>query len=117
MVHFNMAILKVKDFNEFVTMFALKWGVKSYRLIFFLNKNFLENYEAILDRIQKYAHAEEEKKLNKKEKKKDKEGKKQPYEDERENQGSSSEPSQKNPRSQSLPQKFDCYASLSTLRS
>ena len=69
MTHFNTIILEVKDFNKSITISALKRGLRSYHLIFFLNKNFRKNYEALLDRIQKYAHAKEEEKLNKKEKK------------------------------------------------
>ena len=84
MTHFNMAILEVKYFNESITMLVLKRELRSYCLIFFLNKNFLKNYGGMLARIWKYAHAKEEKKLSKKEKK-NKEKKKQPHEEEHEN--------------------------------
>ena len=103
MAHFNTAILEVKDFNKSVVMSALKQGLRSYRLTYFFNKNFVKNYEAMLDGIQKYAHAEKEEKLSKKRKKKDKKEKKQPCEEECKNQWSSSEPPRKNLKSQSPP--------------
>ena len=60
MAHFNTAILEVKNFNESVAMSALKRRLQSNHLIFSLNKNFLDTYDKMLDRMRKYAHIEEE---------------------------------------------------------
>ena len=57
---FNAATLKVKNFNEFVAMTALKQGLKSNRFIFSSNKNYLNNYEQMLVRVWKYAQIKKE---------------------------------------------------------
>ena len=56
-------------------MSTLKRGLQSNRLIFSLNKNFSNTYNEILDRMCKYAQAEEEEAILR-QTKKDKNGKK-----------------------------------------
>ena len=65
--------MEVKNFNESVIS-TLKKRLQSNRLIFSLNKNFLDIYDKMLDRIRKYAQAAEEAILR--QVKKDKNGKK-----------------------------------------
>ena len=85
MARFNAATLEVKNFNEFVAMTALKQRFKSNNLIFFSNKNYPDNYEQILFRIQKYAQDEEEESILY-QAKEEKNGKKWPQEEDRGNQ-------------------------------
>ena len=80
MAHFNAAILEVKNFNESVVMSALKRRLQSNLLIFSLNKNFLNTYDEILNRMHKYAQAEKEEAILR-QTKKDKNEKKQLRED------------------------------------
>lgn len=59
MACFNAVTLKVKDFNEFVTMLALKRELRSSRLSFSLNKIFSRSYVDLLVHVEKYAQVEE----------------------------------------------------------
>ena len=79
MARFNVAILEVKNFNESVAMSTLKKKFQSSHLIFSLNKNFSDTYAEMLDRICKYAQAEEEEAILR-QAKKDKIEKKRPRE-------------------------------------
>lgn len=57
--HFNTATLKVQDLNESVALLAMKKGLQSSIFTFFLDKKFSKTYLELLERMHKYALAEE----------------------------------------------------------
>ena len=115
MARFNTATLEVKIFNEAVVISTLKRGLRSNRLIFFLNKNFSDTYDKIFDRVRKYAQVEEEE-ASLRQAKKDKNEKKRSRENDEAPQSKGPDPPRKNSRSRNPPQCFDSYTPLSTLQ-
>ena len=76
MVHFNIAMFEVRNFNKSVVISTLKQRLRSNYLIFSLNKKFSNTYDEMLAWVQKYTQAKEKEIINK-QVKKEKNGKKQ----------------------------------------
>ena len=59
MMYFNAAILEVHNLNKVVVMSAFKRELRNNHLLFFLDKNFFEDYANLLIHARKYMQAKE----------------------------------------------------------
>lgn len=84
----HAATLEVPDLNETITMSAMKKGLRSSRIIFFLDKKLIRSYSKLLTHAQKYTLAEkqaasqcqaERKLVSKKKKKKNEDNDSRPH--------------------------------------